>query len=459
MFCQVQISTLDLWLFYRSLIAPTPLQTWCANPASAKRPRSLDSAITVTSNPMTFWRSSKSIGRTPSDFRLFEINVVRKIVDKKAQVYRNAPVRTFEGADQEATEELYTSIGVNIQLKKANRLTKLHKTTMMQVGWDGERLTLSVITPNILDVLHDGDPEKPHTVIVTHPGAKDSETTYSVWTAEKFERRDCNFNVIANPGNPGNVNPYRALPFIPLFDYAPDDQFFLAGGDDLIEAQQAINVALANLWRAIEWQSHGQAWISGVDKDDPFSGPDGFGPNSLVKLPKDGKFGFAAPNTPLAQVLASIEFLIKQTAVSNDLAANVFEIDRKAESAAAKIAENRDLLEARQDDIALWRRYEQQLFEVIKIVANTHLPGTIAEGAELKVDFGEVSEDLNDKDKLEVYQRRIDMGIWTVVDAYMAFNPDIRDRDEAVRILQERQQEASVLGSSFAGPPFPGNDT
>ncbi|MCW5703779.1 MAG: hypothetical protein KIT82_14505, partial [Bradyrhizobium sp.] len=265
---------------------------------------------------------------SPEDFRLFCINIVRKIVDKRAAVYMGAPYRTFDGMDQNAGSTLYQSIGANVLLKKANRLTKLCKTACIQVGWNGTRPTLAVVTPNILDVVYDGDPENPSRIIVTHPGARAEQTTYSDWTATTWRKLDYRGQAIAIPGNPDGVNPYGALPFVPLFDYAPDDQFFLPGGDDLIEAQRAINVALVNLWRAIEWQSHGQAWASGMPAGE-FMDALKFGPNTAINLPENGKFGFAAPETPIDRILKAIEFVIKQTAVANDLAANIFEIDPK----------------------------------------------------------------------------------------------------------------------------------
>lgn len=388
---------------------------------------------------------------TPEDFRLFCINIVRKIVDKRAAVYMGTPFRTFEGMDQEVGAALYQAMGANVLLKKANRLTKLCKTTCLQVGWNSTRPTLAVVTPNILDVLHDGDPENPARIIVTHPGARAQDTTYTDWTATTWRKLDYRGHVLSVPGNPNGANPYGVLPFVPLFDSAPDDQFFLPGGDDLIEAQRAINVALTNLWRAIELQSHGQAWAAGLPAGDVVRA----GPDRTIALPTDGKFGFAAPETPIEAVLKAIEFVVKQTAVANDLAANVFELNPKAESGAAKQAENRDLIEARADDIELWRLYEARLFDVIKRVANTHSPNLIADKAALRVDFGDASESLDETSRLTAYQSRLDMGIWSPIDALLADNPDIRNREDAMKLLQQRRDESAVLGASFAGPQLP----
>ncbi len=99
-------------------------------------------------------------------------------------------------------------MGANVALKKANRLTKLLKTTVLQVGWNGERPTLAVVTSSVLDVVHAGDPEAPTRVVITHPAAKETDVEYSDWTATSYTRRNYKGHAISVEGNPHSVNPY-----------------------------------------------------------------------------------------------------------------------------------------------------------------------------------------------------------------------------------------------------------
>lgn len=392
-------------------------------------------------------------------FRAVSVNIVRKIADKRATVYKRAPRRSFEGWDQDKGEALYSAIGANVILKKANCMTGLFKTAMLQVIWNDAKAAprLCILTPNILDVEHNGFPEDPIRVAITNAASKETEVTYSDWTADGYSRKDYRGYPIANDGNPGNVNPYGILPFIPLFDRFPESDFFLKGGQDIVDAQRAVNVALSNIWRATELQAHGQPVTTGVSESDAFSGQynlTGGGPTRAITLPVGADFKYAAPDAPVEEMLRAVEFLIKQTAVANDLAANVFELDSKAESGAAKIADSRDLIESRADDLDLWRRYEAQLFDVIKVVSNVNVPGSIPETARLTVDFAEIDETASDSDRLQSYRDRLDMGLWSQVDALLADNPDIRTREDALRTLQERREEASLLGQTFSGPSF-----
>lgn len=377
----------------------------------------------------------------PESFRVFQVNIVKKVVNKRANLYRLSPRRVFDGVDQEAGDAIYRAINADVILKRASRLTKLLKTCALQVAWRDGVPALHVLTPNVLDTVAP-DPERPERIVITHKGAREQDTTYSDWTPTSYVRRDYRGAPLAVTGNRGNVNPYGLLPFVPLFDQTPDDQFWLPGGEDLIEAQEAVNVGLSNLWRAVELQAHGQAWATGLPAGETLK----VGPERAITLPEGGQFGFAAPNAPIEQILAAIEFLMRQTAAANDLTADVFDLDRSSESGAAKHVEQIDIKEARLDDIALWRTYEARLWDTLKRVVNTHQPGTIPENATVSVDFAELQENVSEAERLTSARTRLEMGVWSPVDVLRAENPDgFPTRDDAMRELLRRKDESAAL--------------
>jgi hypothetical protein len=379
----------------------------------------------------------------PDDFRVFTINVVRSITNRRANTYRIPPRRVFTGVDQAAMDALYRTMNADAVLKKASRYTKLLKTTMLQVGFHEASgiPTLNVLTPNVLDVLY-SDPERPERVIVTHGATRAEDVTYSDWTATSYRHLNYRGAPRRIEGNPGNTNPYGVLPFVPLFDRLPDDQFFLPGGDDLVESQDAVNVALANLWRSVESQAHGQAWASGISANEVLQ----FGPDRAIALPQGGQFGFASPNSPITAILSAIEFVLRQTAATHGVGSDIFDLSKVAESGSAKHAGRIELREERIDDIAQYRIAEARLFEVIKAVVNAHRPGTIPDDATVAVDFAELQDSLTEAEQLENAQSKIDLGVWSPVDVVMAINPDGNpDRASAMRELQSRRDESTAL--------------
>lgn len=379
----------------------------------------------------------------PEQFRSFSVNLVRAITDKRASTYRLPPRRTFNGMDQAKGDELYRAMNADAVLKKASRYLEVCKTVMLQVGWDEEAgtPTLNVLTPNVLDVVCD-DPERPTRVIVTRPGERAEDMTFADWSARSFRVHNHRGAAQAIAGNPGNQNPYGVLPFVPWFDRLPDDSFWLPGGDDLFAAQDAVNVGLTNLWRAVEFQAHGQAWASGVSANEVLQ----FGPDRAIALPQGGQFGFASPNAPIDKILSAIEFVLREMAATYGVGADLFDLSKVAESGSAKHAGRLDLKEVRQDAIAQARTMEARLFQTLKAVVNTHASGTIPDDATIGVDFAEQQDQLSEAEQLTNAQVKTELGIWSPVDALMASNPDgFPDRQSAFQELQRRRDEAAQL--------------
>lgn len=379
----------------------------------------------------------------PEQFRIFCVNIVRAITDKRASTYRLPPRRTFAGLDQAVGDALYKTMNADAVLKKASRYLEVCKSVALQVGWDEATATptLSVLTPNVLDVTYT-NPEHPERVIVTYPGERAEHTAFADWTPNGFRMLNARGGSRRLAGNLDNTNPYGVLPFVPWFDRLPDDSFWLPGGDDLYAAQDAVNVALASLWRAVELHSHGQAWASGISANEVLQ----FGPDRAVALPQGGQFGFAAPNAPIAAILSAIEFVLRETAATHGVGADLFDLSKVAESGSAKHAGRLDLKEVRQDQIAQARTMEARLFDVLRAVVNTHRPGTIPEGATVGVDFAEQQDQLSEAEALENARIKSELGVWSPVDVLMATNPDgFPDRESAFRELQRRRDESAEL--------------
>ena len=390
----------------------------------------------------TYSLISRNFSR-PEKFRIFGINIVRALVDKRAGTYRLPPRRVFTGMDQAAGDALYKAIHADAVLKKASRYLEVCKTVVLHVGWNEAtgKPTLNVYTPNVLDVIAP-DPENPERIIVTYPGERVEDTRYADWTATSFHMLNHRGGKQSVPGNPGNENPYGIIPMVPWFDRLPDDCFFIPGGDDLYAAQDAVNVALASLWRAVENHAHGQPWASGLSAGELLQ----FGPDRVIALPPNGQFGFASPNAPVDDILSAIEFVLRETAATYGVGSDLFDLSKVAESGSAKHAGRLDEKEVRQDQIAQARTMESRLFEVLKVVVNTHAPGTIPANATMGCDFAEQQDQLSEAEALANAQIKTELGIWSPVDVLMATNPDgFGDRQAAYQELQRRRDEAAAL--------------
>ena len=387
----------------------------------------------------------------PEKLRPLQINIVRKIVNQLAMVYFKPAKRTINGTerDQELFNDIQKQATLDMTLKQASKYTKLLKTTLLRPVWRNGTLEIDLLTPDIVDVVSGDSPRDLTKVMVTNwpDTGKAEDVTYSLWTPETFQRLDWRGNAIES-----QPNPYGTLPFVPCWDSLPVDSFWVQGGKDLISAQDAINEKLTDLMYIIRQQGFGVGWIKSGDH-----GPTGMGaldtvqasPGSFVVLPTDpnAEIGFASPEAPIKEVWETIEAIIQQTAIANGLSAHSVTAKVNDESGVSKIVSNQELMEKRQDDIELWRRYETRLFDLIRTVWNVHNPGKrISDSAKLNVDFAEIQEPSREIEQSEKWQTLIDAGQASPVDWCMARNPDF-SREQAVEYLKQVKNEGQEFNT------------
>lgn len=377
----------------------------------------------------------------PSKLQPCFVNIVKKVVDLKARCYAEEPKRTIDGtdADKALFQEIAEQSALGIKMKTASRLTKLLKTCLIRPVWRNNRLDLDILSGDIVDVSCGESPEDLQTVLVTHypEDGKVEEITYSFWTPDTWSRLDYRGQQID-----GGPNPYKILPFVPLWDHAPTDSFWIAGGDDLIVMQEAVNKALVDLLHTLEFQGFGLGWVRGAEGGGILE----TGPGKMLELPKDGELGIAAPQAPIDEVVNAIDRLMKWCAVSNGLPGSSMSVDPTDESGVSKIVGNVELEESRRDDIALWRVYERRLFAVLRIVWNHHNPGRkLSDAATLAVDFADPKPDTSEKDQAATWELLLSMGLISPVDAVMERNPDLATREDALAYLIQVRDETAAL--------------
>ncbi|RJP90945.1 MAG: hypothetical protein C4518_08605 [Desulfobacteraceae bacterium] len=370
------------------------------------------------------------------------VNIVKKFINSLAAVYARDAVRELKGSDKDVEffQAICQSSGLSVKMKAASRYVKLCKTVLIRPVWRKGSIDLDILTGDVLDVTTGDTPEDLQAVMITHypESGKQDEVEYSVWTAEAFKRLDYLGNVIKE-----ELNPYNILPFLPVFDRCPTSDFWLSGGDDLINAQEAINEKLTDLLYIIRMQGFGVGWIR---KGKQTGASIGVNPGTMVELPEDGAIGFESQKAPIKEIISAIEFLITQVAVLNGLSASTLSTKTVRESGLAKVAGSRELEELRRDDIILWRRYEQQLFELIRIIWNVHNPSKkFSEQASINIDFYDPKPEISPKDQAETWASLIDLGVLSPVDVAMERNPELRTREEAKAALQKIKEENALF--------------
>jgi hypothetical protein len=343
--------------------------------------------------------------------------------------------------DQALYSEILEQSAFDVKIKQASKYTKLLNTILLRPVWRNDKLDLDILTGNLLDVVTGDSPEILEKVLITNYGTSDKieDVTYSLWTPETWTRLDYRGNVIEQ-----EANPYKTLPFLPVFDFSPPSSaFWLPGGDDIISLQEAINIKLTDLVYLIQQQSFGVGYIKGSQTGATLK----VDPGSLAEIPENGEIGFVSQKAEIRQVVEAIDKLVKWCCVSTGLSAGSISTDPTEQSGVSKQWDSKELSEMRTDDIALWRSYEKQLFNLIRIVWNTHSTKKLSESATLKIDFADPQPEQSAKEQAQADDLKIAQGVLSPVDVLLRDNPDFQgDREKAMAHLLTIKDELKELG-------------
>ena len=378
-----------------------------------------------------------------------QINIVRKVINQLACVYIEPAKRTIEGGEKD--QQLFDGIArgsmLDAVMKQTSKYCKLLKTVLIRPVWRNNQIEIDLLTPDIVDVITGDSPRDLKSIMITNYPAsgKAEEVTYSVWTVENFKRLDWNGNVVSTEDNP-----YGILPFVPCWDSLPIDDFWIQGGGDLISAQTAINEKLTDLLYTIRMQGFGVGWMKSANYgpqglSEVGAGP-GIGPGSFVHLEPgpDHGIGFESPGAPIQETWEVIRDIIQQVGIANGLSAHSLTAKVSDESGISKIVSNQELMEKRRDDIELWRRYETQLFDIIKAVWNAHNTSKISDKAGIRVDFADLRNPDHEIEDASKWQMLIDAGQASPIDWAISRNPDL-NRETAKEYLTQVQRETAEL--------------
>jgi hypothetical protein len=360
----------------------------------------------------------------PDKFSLASLNIVKKIVDAKSAVYIRDATRTLSSKkDHDLFKGIQKSCGLGLRMRQANRLAKLCGTVLLKVVYRNGKIDLDILTPDILDVETGVSPMDLRAVVITYYPAdgKVTEVEYSRWTPETIQRLDYKGNVISSVDNP-----YQFLPFVPIFAELPISDFWVYPGDTVISMQELINERLVDLAYALRMQSFSIPVVKGAAGNVNY-----FDPGQAISLNSDpnSDFKFAAPNGPIPAVVNAIDYLIRETATMEGLPASYLSskpTERK--SGYALLVQNKELQEIRDNDIDLFKIYEQQVFETIKQVWNVHNSSKFGDSL-LKVNFFDPSV-VDSENKSEFWSKMVEMGVYSPVDLIMKLDPDL-SREEA----------------------------
>jgi len=417
---------------------------------------------------------------THAKFRIGDISVVKKVIDKKNKAYKTPPIRTLATKQQtKALEEVYNKNNFNHAFAMADKYLNLYKYVALWLTYvnpqeNSEELEgefyLHALAPFQYDIVLDEITKKPVMFIMSYPSTDitggsdfkneiiaDSEadinsevTKYSIWTATEFIRVwvDETNNIIKTDlrTNELGVVPVGFLSYGDTSEYPPANNLH----------KQAIewNVELSDLKTAAATQGHGQLVIEAPEGKQQKTYH--MGMHTSIVLPQSRKEG--TPPTKAYYINASPDLAGQLSVLKFDLSGI---LDSQGITSSSVISGGVDdvksgfdrlLKEADVQDIV---EYNQNLYAnvleptIYKILQAYDSALNLARftSPDITITFEKPKVLISDKETLDNIEKREELGLLLPWEKHILINPNLTEaeakkKEEEIQAYKAEQAKA-----------------
>jgi hypothetical protein len=423
------------------------------------------------------------------------MNLCRRIANKEASLYKEAPDREFHGTlsddQKDELEKLYEESEVDQKLFKSNVYFKIQGQNFIKVlvkpdehSGKGE-LCIKTLLPHHLDVIpSDDDPEKAQAYIQSafdkKQYIKTDGTNQSIADADDYQKSLNKYYVWTKENNfmfngRGEIetevvpNELGCLPFIDVSG-DKDYEFFVRIGQALVDFTIQYNGALSDLAQVVKMQGWAVAFLK-APADMAGLKNLSIGPNKILHLPVDPnnpiatEFGYASANPDVAGSIQHVENLLSNFLTSRGLDPNI--VNGKAQtikynSGIDRLLGMMEQFESTKQDMAVYECVEDQLFDLIRewsrVTFGTDsqfLSFVIPDDAEVEIDFKQPAMVQSQNDKIDYIQKKIELGLMTKQQALEELDDLDKEQAQAVLDAVDAEMMSQPLPDVVAPPVIP----
>ena len=388
-------------------------------------------------------------------------NILKKVINDISLVYKQAPERSIK-------DENYNAIDIDSTMQLANRYLNLLNEVLIRPVWDENKknVKLMILTPaNTSVVQNEEDPTQADGIYYELEAGDDPLSTETKFYV--FFSRDEHF-VFTDKGdirpavdNEEMLNPYKkdgvgVLPFVILHKNNRPGMFWdPTDGNDLVDGTIITGMKRTMKDYAFKNQSFKQIWMRSKDEVPPAKLV--IDPLTMLQVHGESdEIGIIDLQADFAAMDNTLQGDINAFLATYGLTVDMFAVSPKELSGKALEVMNRALKEIRETQTKLFRKAEEELYDLIRIVYEHHAGKGMAE-EDFSINFIE-PEIYTDPGELKK-QAWWDMthGLMSPGDYYLKFNPDGAESEEEaesimtenMRKLKEMQSQGFTLESLF----------
>ena len=354
-------------------------------------------------------------------------NFTRKFINKISRIYTLGASRTT-GSTTDAYQRLIPT--KDVRMKHIERMTTLVGTVANRVYWQDGRFEYRPIY--YFETYFGDNPFKPEAIIypLLNNSSDLSDTLgvqWAYWDADVYAVLDGDGGVVQE-----SENTYGVLPFV--FTHREDqiDSFYVEGASDIINCNEQINIGLTEMNLGLRFNMFGQPWVKGLMADQSMlrSGSD-----TILDMGDTGEFNITSPSGNIADAINHIKFQIELVASNNHLWIQWAESGGEVPSGISLMIKDMERKEDYYDDIALWRLYERDFYDVEKVIAKYN---GIQLSDEFGIDFEEVEYPTTVQDQILKDEFDLLHNLTTNAKMMVRDNKDLTEVEAESRIKENR---------------------
>jgi len=360
----------------------------------------------------------------------YEANITKKFINKMSRIYT-------VGADRNVNEK-YEDLTFlkDSKMKHIERMTRLIGTIATRVMLINDEKQYFDYQPiYYFHPFFEDDPFRP--VALTYPlmhhtadSSNSDNTQYIHWNSQEYIIFDEEGDILEQKEHGLGV-----LPFVFTHREHQCDDFYVEGANDIVSANEHINITMTEMQLGLRFQMFGQPVVSGAD----LANRQRFGSDVILELPAEANYDIKSPSGDIEKVIENVKFQMELVAQNNHLFVQFAQDGGETPSGIALKIKDLERFEDYQDDLALFSLYEHEMYRVERNIAQSF---GIAMPEKLKIDFNEPEYPMTVQDQIALDTHRLNLGLVNRAELMVEYNKDLTiEEANAKLIINDAQRE------------------
>ena len=363
----------------------------------------------------------------------YEANITKKFINKMSRIYT-------VGADRNVSQQ-YTDLTMlkDTKMKHIERMTRLIGSIAVRIKFS-EYEGKNYFDYQPIYYFHPFFGEDPFVpVAITYPLMQNVEDASSSEEMQYIHWNDTNYTIFNEDGAILMQEDHNlgVLPFVFTHREHQCDSFYVEGANDIMNANEHINMTMTEMQLGLRFQMFGQPVVSGAD----LGSRQRFGSDVILELPNEAEYDIKSPAGDIEKVIENVKFQMELVAQNNHLFVQFAQDGGETPSGIALKIKDLERFEDYQDDLALWTLYEHKMYKIERNIASAF---NISLPEKFNLDFNEPEYPMTVQDQILLDNHRLQLNLVSEAELMLEYNKDLTLEEAEQKVENNKQKNRKL---------------